>query len=179
MRTLPILRTLSLTLALASATSQPSLVTSAGSITIEAGAPGATVPKNLYGIFFEEISHAGEGGLYAELGAEPWLRRCPAAADVQARKRIRNPAAHTALRHRKAERLPTPVERRERNASVVARSHEERTRIDAPRGRSAVDQRHTPFTAGRCRESWRRESRPCCGDQRGLLGHPRRRRRVV
>ena len=24
-------------------------------------------PSNLYGIFFEEISHAGEGGLYAEL----------------------------------------------------------------------------------------------------------------
>lgn len=28
---------------------------------------GATVPATLHGIFFEEISHAGEGGLYAEM----------------------------------------------------------------------------------------------------------------
>ena len=28
---------------------------------------GAFVSPNLYGIFFEEISHAGDGGLYAEL----------------------------------------------------------------------------------------------------------------
>lgn len=28
---------------------------------------GATVSPNLYGIFFEEINHAGDGGLYAEL----------------------------------------------------------------------------------------------------------------
>jgi len=37
------------------------------SITINAGNPGAKVSKNLYGIFFEEINHAGEGGIYAEL----------------------------------------------------------------------------------------------------------------
>ena len=30
-------------------------------------APGARIPPTLYGIFFEEISHAGDGGLYAEL----------------------------------------------------------------------------------------------------------------
>ncbi|MCR4994636.1 MAG: carbohydrate binding domain-containing protein [Bacteroidales bacterium] len=29
--------------------------------------PGATVSPRLYGIFFEEINHAGDGGLYAEL----------------------------------------------------------------------------------------------------------------
>ena len=28
---------------------------------------GADVSPDLYGIFFEEISHAGDGGLYAEL----------------------------------------------------------------------------------------------------------------
>src|SRR5688572_24186498 len=40
---------------------------SAGSITVDADKPGHAIPSNLYGIFFEEISHAGEGGLYAEL----------------------------------------------------------------------------------------------------------------
>ncbi len=40
---------------------------SAGTITIDAGSPGHPIPPNLYGIFFEEISHAGDGGLYAEL----------------------------------------------------------------------------------------------------------------
>ena len=40
---------------------------SAGTITIDASRPGHPIPPNLYGIFFEEISHAGDGGLYAEL----------------------------------------------------------------------------------------------------------------
>ena len=40
---------------------------SAGTIEIDASRPGAPIPSNLYGIFFEEISHAGDGGLYAEL----------------------------------------------------------------------------------------------------------------
>ena len=39
----------------------------AGTITVDAGAPGARIPSGLYGVFFEEISHAGDGGLYAEL----------------------------------------------------------------------------------------------------------------
>jgi alpha-L-arabinofuranosidase len=38
-----------------------------GTITIDATKPGARIPSSLYGIFFEEISHAGEGGLYGEL----------------------------------------------------------------------------------------------------------------
>jgi alpha-L-arabinofuranosidase len=38
-----------------------------GSITIDTTRPGPRIPSSLYGIFFEEISHAGEGGLYAEL----------------------------------------------------------------------------------------------------------------
>ncbi len=37
------------------------------SITIRTDQPGAAVPASLYGIFFEEINHAGDGGLYAEL----------------------------------------------------------------------------------------------------------------
>ena len=38
-----------------------------GTITVDVSKPGPAIPANLYGIFFEEISHAGEGGLYAEL----------------------------------------------------------------------------------------------------------------
>ena len=36
-------------------------------VTIDAAHPGAQVSPRLYGIFFEEINHAGDGGLYAEL----------------------------------------------------------------------------------------------------------------
>ncbi len=36
-------------------------------IQIDVAKKGALVSPNLYGIFFEEISHAGDGGLYAEL----------------------------------------------------------------------------------------------------------------
>jgi alpha-N-arabinofuranosidase len=42
-------------------------LSNSGTITVDASKPGPAVPSNLYGIFFEEISHAGEGGLYAEL----------------------------------------------------------------------------------------------------------------
>ncbi len=36
-------------------------------MTIDASRPGADISKDLYGVFFEEINHAVEGGLYAEL----------------------------------------------------------------------------------------------------------------
>jgi alpha-L-arabinofuranosidase len=36
-------------------------------VTIDTTHPGARIPSTLHGIFFEEISHAGDGGLYAEL----------------------------------------------------------------------------------------------------------------
>ena len=36
-------------------------------VEVDAAHPGATVSPRLYGIFFEEINHAGDGGLYAEL----------------------------------------------------------------------------------------------------------------
>ncbi len=36
-------------------------------LTVQAGQPGVTISSNLFGIFFEEISSAGDGGLYAEL----------------------------------------------------------------------------------------------------------------
>ncbi len=36
-------------------------------ITVDLSHPGPKISPTLYGIFFEEINHAGEGGLYAEL----------------------------------------------------------------------------------------------------------------
>ena len=36
-------------------------------IVVDVDKPGHAVPATLYGIFFEEINHAGEGGLYAEM----------------------------------------------------------------------------------------------------------------
>lgn len=36
-------------------------------LTVNVGRPGAKVSPRLYGLFFEEINHAGDGGLYAEL----------------------------------------------------------------------------------------------------------------
>src|SRR6187549_3841736 len=38
-----------------------------GRIIIDAKSPGTVIPPRLYGIFYEEINHAGDGGLYAEL----------------------------------------------------------------------------------------------------------------
>jgi alpha-L-arabinofuranosidase len=36
-------------------------------MTVGVGQPGHAIPETLYGAFFEEINHGGEGGLYAEL----------------------------------------------------------------------------------------------------------------
>ena len=36
-------------------------------ITVQCDTPGIKVSPNLYGVFFEEINHSGDGGLYAEL----------------------------------------------------------------------------------------------------------------
>jgi len=49
---------------IAVAVSQPSL---SASLTVHADRPGPKISPSLYGIFFEEINHAGDGGLYAEL----------------------------------------------------------------------------------------------------------------
>ncbi len=40
---------------------------SAATVTIQASQPGAVVSSNLFGIFFEEINFAGEGGIYSEM----------------------------------------------------------------------------------------------------------------
>lgn len=36
-------------------------------LTVDAGKPGPKISPTLFGIFFEEINHAGDGGLYAEM----------------------------------------------------------------------------------------------------------------
>ena len=38
-----------------------------GRLSIDAAAPGPAVPRTLFGVFFEEINLAGDGGLYGEL----------------------------------------------------------------------------------------------------------------
>lgn len=46
----------------------PALTLSAQNVlTIDCSKPGAQINPQMYGIFFEEINHGGEGGLYAEL----------------------------------------------------------------------------------------------------------------
>ena len=39
----------------------------ANTITVQVNKPGAAVPKNMYGLFFEDINFAADGGLYPEL----------------------------------------------------------------------------------------------------------------
>lgn len=41
--------------------------TSKENIVIDIQERGADIPSSMYGVFFEEINHAGDGGLYAEL----------------------------------------------------------------------------------------------------------------
>ena len=36
-------------------------------IEIDGNSIGDKIPPSLYGVFFEEITHAGDGGLYAEM----------------------------------------------------------------------------------------------------------------
>ena len=43
------------------------LLAQTGTVTIQANQPAVTISSNLFGIFFEEISMAGDGGIYAEL----------------------------------------------------------------------------------------------------------------
>jgi alpha-L-arabinofuranosidase len=38
-----------------------------GELTVDTGAKGTEVSPNLYGVFYEDINHAADGGLYAEL----------------------------------------------------------------------------------------------------------------
>ena len=65
--------------------------------------PGTPIPSNLYGIFFEEISHAGDGGLYAELIQNRGFEDARLPPMTHARGRVRRAAAHAAFRHRQAQ----------------------------------------------------------------------------
>jgi alpha-L-arabinofuranosidase len=45
----------------------PARAQSSVTLAIQAGQPGVQISSNLFGIFFEEINFAGEGGIYAEM----------------------------------------------------------------------------------------------------------------
>src|SRR5713101_7752322 len=47
--------------------SAPSVPAQPVTLAVHVDRPGPPVSPSLYGVFFEEINHAGEGGLYAEL----------------------------------------------------------------------------------------------------------------
>src|SRR5437870_4645332 len=47
--------------------SAPSVPAQPVTLTVHVDRPGPPVSQHLYGVFFEEINHAGEGGLYAEM----------------------------------------------------------------------------------------------------------------
>ena len=66
MKKLLLVLSLSATSAACTSTDIP-YITETGRIGIDLADRGHTVPESLYGIFFEEIDHAGDGGLYAEL----------------------------------------------------------------------------------------------------------------
>jgi alpha-L-arabinofuranosidase len=82
-------------------------------ITIDAGKPGASVAPTLHGIFFEEISHGGEGGLYAELIQNRGFEesRLPPATTVQDGWLIPNRTPHFGLPNNRASdwRMRWPV----------------------------------------------------------------------
>ena len=44
----------------------PQLLAQTAKLTVDVDRPGPKISPMLYGIFFEEINHAGDGGLYAE-----------------------------------------------------------------------------------------------------------------
>src|SRR5262245_2677062 len=48
-------------------TDQTPAIGGTGTVRIDLAAKPTPIPRNLYGIFFEEINHAGDGGLYGEL----------------------------------------------------------------------------------------------------------------
>ena len=62
-----------------------------GTVTIDAGTPGTAIPPTLFGAFFEEINHGGDGGLYGEMlrnrsfaeGTDFWVMQLPSASGWQ------------------------------------------------------------------------------------------------
>jgi hypothetical protein len=40
-------------------------------LTVQVDSPGHAVPPTLHGLFFEDINHGADGGLYAEMVQEP------------------------------------------------------------------------------------------------------------
>src|SRR5829696_2255796 len=59
------LLTLACALALAAAQAPPAAAQTRG-VTVQVDRPGAAVPRTLFGLFFEDINFAADGGLYPE-----------------------------------------------------------------------------------------------------------------
>ena len=82
-------------------------------ITVNANQPGASVASTLHGIFFEEISHGGEGGLYAELIQNRGFEesRLPPATTIQDGFLIPNRTPHFGMGNSRASdwRMRWPV----------------------------------------------------------------------
>jgi hypothetical protein len=56
-----------LVMAMAALVANTAQAQSGATIAIQADQPGAQISSNLFGIFFEEINSAGDGGIYAEM----------------------------------------------------------------------------------------------------------------
>src|SRR6266540_3384202 len=65
MKLRPFLRTVALACALCLGT-QAQFASAQTNITVEVDHPGAAIPPGLFGIFFEDINFAADGGLYPE-----------------------------------------------------------------------------------------------------------------
>ena len=57
-----------------------SLTSGSQVLTVRTDKPGAEVQPTMYGLFFEDINYAADGGLYAEMVKKPLLR-IPAVTD--------------------------------------------------------------------------------------------------
>ena len=131
---------------------------SAGTITIDASSPGHPIPPNLYGIFFEEISHAGDGGLYAELIQNRGFE--------DARLPSMTAFSRTGSSCRSARHISTPeapanggcAGRSRRNARMELDTPGGAACVDATGGRSSAHRGDTACARGHGRRPWRTES---------------------
>ena len=80
-------------------------------IEIDLGKRGAEIPASLYGVFFEEITGSGDGGLYAEMIRNRGFEGGGAPVGLHARRRrLRRGPAPALLLERLDQPLPHPVE---------------------------------------------------------------------
>ncbi|MCK7554683.1 hypothetical protein MKQ70_06580 [Chitinophaga sedimenti] len=84
----------------------------AATVTVDVSKPQARVSPSLHGIFFEEISHGGEGGLYAELIQNRGFEesRIPQGVQLKDGWLVPDPKPHWFLNGKPSDwRMPWPV----------------------------------------------------------------------